>query len=98
MPSINGTSNKESSNKETYEALYRPPENKEGAARKHRVQKVTRKQVYIERTPIGEAPAGFEEEGGWVVSRAELERYGFVHHTTTSARFYRSEEAALQAA
>ena len=80
--------------KETCPALYRPSTNGEDDPHKHRVRKVTRKQVYVDRVAGDESlpHSDVDSERQWVLSRAELKRYGSVYHSTTETRFYRNRE------
>ena len=81
---------------ETCPALYRPPTGGEEEPHKHRVRRVTRKQVYVERVAEdGSSPlSDVDPDGQWVFSRAELKRYGSAYHSTTRVRFYRSKKEA----
>ena len=82
--------------KETCPALYRPPAGGEEEPHKHRVRRVTRKQVYVERVAEdGSSPlSDVDPDGQWVFSRAELKRYGSAYHSTTRVRFYCSKKEA----
>ena len=93
----NGTS-------ETPDYLYRPPTDGEGEAHAHKVRKTTPKQVhiptYIERVAEDGTVANpkVEEMPWWHLNRAELKRRGSVYHSGAKARYYRSREAAMEAA
>lgn len=78
------------------EAVYRAPENGDGRAHRHPVQKVTRKQLKISRTAEDGTLVGPEEEAGKAcyLNRPELAVDGSVLHTPTRTRFYRSEGEA----
>jgi hypothetical protein len=96
LPAMPDSSAEDAITKETCPALYRPPAGGEEEPHEHRVRKVTRKQVYVERVAEdGSLPQpDADPDGQWVFSRRELERYGSAYHTTTRVRFYRSREEA----
>lgn len=85
-----------SSTDASYEVLYRPPTDGEDSAHEHPVQKITRKQIHIERTAEDGTLVGAEEdaEKACHLSRDELEAYGSVLHSPTRVRFYEDREAA----
>ena len=85
---------------ENCQVLCRPPGNGEEEARAHRVHKITRKQVYLEKTAEDESPpdSNADPDGHMRLSRRELERRGSVLYGQTRTRFYRKREEAMDAA
>ena len=85
---------------ENCQVLCRLPGNGEEEARVHRAHKITRKQVYLEKTAEDESPAdsNADPDGHMRLSRRELERRGSVLYGQTRTRFYRKREDAMDAA
>ena len=79
-----------------YEVLYRPPQDGEDSAHEHSVQKITRKQVKIDREAEDGTRAAPGADAGehCYLSRQELEADGSVLHGPTRIRFYENREAA----
>lgn len=81
---------------ENCEVLYRPPTGEEESAHAHRVRRITRREIRVEKAAVDGTladPDG-EEEGTWNLSRRELEDRGSTIHGTPQARFYVDQEAA----
>lgn len=91
------SSSANSLNEENLEVLYRPSRNGERKAHRHRVDKITRRQVQVQRLAEDGTPAASDRdrEGTWTLSRRELEERGYALHGTIQTRFYLSEEEAL---
>jgi len=85
---------------ENCEFLYRPPTgpstNGEESAHAHKVRRITRREVKVEKTAEDGTLADSEKgaKGTWTLSRRELEARGSTVHGTLRARFYVDKEAA----
>jgi hypothetical protein len=76
--------------------LYHPTGNGEGEPCAHAVRRVTRRQVYIEKTAEDGSMIDPDDDpdGCLVLCRRELERSGWAHHARVGTRFYRRKEDA----